>query len=93
MIVNSNSLGTLQTKWQGVVQMRERMDQLVFATFAFDPLTSPVFGNIFYNLPLLLAFDSVEAGSASSQRGWTIHGFRAATIRSHGGNQNFTSVD
>jgi hypothetical protein len=57
MIVNPNSLAALQTKWQGVIQMRERMDQLVISTFAFDPISSPVFGNIFYNLPLLLAFD------------------------------------
>lgn len=57
MILNPSSLTPLQEKWQGVIQMRERMDHLVISTFAFDPITSPAFGNILYNLPFLLALD------------------------------------
>ena len=60
MIANLNSLATLQAEWQGVVQMRERMQQLVISTFAFDPITSPAFGNVLYNLPFLLAFDVLK---------------------------------
>ena len=60
MIVNSNSVAALQAEWQGVVRMRERMDHLVHSMFAFDPITSPAFGNILYNLPLLLAFDVLK---------------------------------
>jgi len=60
MIVNVNSLATLQAEWQGAIRMRERMQQLVISTFAFDPITSPAFGNILYNLPLLLAFDVLK---------------------------------
>ena len=60
MIINPNSLTTLQDKWQGVIRMRELMDHLVISTFAFDPATSPAFGNILYNLPFLLAFDVLK---------------------------------
>ena len=60
MIVTLNSMVALKNQWQGVVQMRERMDHLVLTTFAFDPITSPIFGNILYNLPLLLAFDVLK---------------------------------
>jgi len=56
MIANPSSLVTLQAEWQGVVRMRDRMRHLVISTFAFDTLRSPAFGNILYNLPLLLAF-------------------------------------
>ena len=70
MIENLNSLSTLQAKWHGVIRMRERMDQLVISTFAFDPITSPVFGNILYNLPLQLAFDVLRQAllQASTER-------------------------
>lgn len=57
MILNPTRLRTVEAEWEGVIRMRERMDHLVVTTFAFDPITSPVFGNILYNLPLLLAFD------------------------------------
>lgn len=60
MIANLNSLATLQAEWQGMIQMRERIQQLVISTFAFDPIRSPAFGNILYNLPLLLAFDVLK---------------------------------
>lgn len=60
MIVNTNSLTTLQAEWQGVVRMRERMDHLVISTFAFDPITSAAFGNILYNLPFLLACEVLK---------------------------------
>jgi hypothetical protein len=57
MIANSSSLATLQAEWQGVVQMRERIRHLVLSTFALDANKSPAFGDVLYNLPLVLAFD------------------------------------
>ena len=57
MNLDRSTLSTLQIEWNGVVQMRQRMDHLVISTFAFDPITSPVFGDILYNLPLLLAIN------------------------------------
>ena len=60
MIANPSSLVTLQAEWQGVVQMRERIQNLVISTFAFDAKKSPVFGDILYNLPLRLAFDVLK---------------------------------
>jgi hypothetical protein len=57
MNLDRSILSTLQIEWNGVVQMRQRMDHLVISTFAFDPITSPVFGDILYNLPLLLAIN------------------------------------
>jgi hypothetical protein len=60
MIANPSSLAVLQTEWQAVVHMRERMQNLVTSTFAFDASTSPAFGDIFYNLPLRLAFDVLK---------------------------------
>jgi hypothetical protein len=60
MIANPNSLATLQTEWHGVIQMRERMRHLVVSTFAFDANKSPAFGDLFYNLPFLLAFDVLK---------------------------------
>ena len=60
MIANPSSLETLQAEWQGVVQMRERIQNLVISTFAFDAKKSPVFGDILYNLPLRLAFDVLK---------------------------------
>jgi hypothetical protein len=60
MIANPNSLATLQTEWQGVIQMRERMRHLVVSTFAFDAKKSPAFGDLLYNLPFLLAFDVLK---------------------------------
>jgi hypothetical protein len=60
MFGNPQSIITLQAEWDGVVHMRERMDHLVSPTFSYDPITTPVFGNIFYNLPMLLAFDVLK---------------------------------
>ena len=60
MIANPTSLETLQTEWEGVVRMRDRMRHLVVSTFALNTLTSPVFGDILYNLPFLLAFDVLK---------------------------------
>ena len=60
MMENLNSLAALQTEWQDVIRMRERMDQLVISMFASDPITSPVFGNILYNLPFLLAIEVLK---------------------------------
>ena len=60
MIVNLSSLAILQAEWEGVVRMRERMRHLVLSTFAFDAARSPAFGDVLYNLPLLLAFDVLE---------------------------------
>jgi len=60
MIANPSSLETLQAEWQGVVQMRERVQNLVISTLALDAKKSPVFGDILYNLPLRLAFDVLK---------------------------------
>ena len=60
MIANPSSLPTLQAEWQAVVQMRERMQNLVTSTSAFNASTSPAFGDILYNLPLRLAFDVLK---------------------------------
>ena len=60
MIANSHSRAVLQAEWQTVVQMRERMQEIVTSTFALDASTSPAFGDILYNLPLRLAFDVLK---------------------------------
>jgi hypothetical protein len=60
MIANSSSLATLQAEWQSVVRMHERVEHLVISTFAFDTKKSPAFGDVLYNLPLLLAFDVLK---------------------------------
>ena len=60
MIANPTSLETLQTEWEGVVRMRDRIRHLVVSTFALNTLTSPVFGDILYDLPFLLAFDVLK---------------------------------
>src|ERR1043165_2834591 len=57
MLLNPSALSTLQSEWQGVVRMRERIRHLVVSTFAFDSTQSPTFGDVLYNLPLVLAFD------------------------------------
>jgi len=60
MIVNPNSLATLQAEWNGAVRMRDRVRHLVISTFAFDAKKSPAFGDLLYNLPFLLAFDVLK---------------------------------
>jgi hypothetical protein len=60
MIVNPNSLTTLQTEWEVAIHMRERMQNLVASTSAFNASTSPAFGDILYNLPFRLAFDVLK---------------------------------
>jgi hypothetical protein len=60
MIVNPSSLATLQAEWEDVVRMRERMQELITSTFAFDTSRSPAFGNILYNLPFRLAFEVLK---------------------------------
>ena len=57
MIVDPSKLLSIQSDWQGVLQMRDRVRHLVLSTFAYDEIHSPIFGNILYNLPLVLAFD------------------------------------
>jgi hypothetical protein len=57
MIVNPGELSALRAEWQGVDRMRERVRHLVVSTFAFDSDQSPTFGDVLYNLPLVLAFD------------------------------------
>jgi hypothetical protein len=77
MIVNLNELPTLQAEWQGVVRMRDRIRNLVISTFALDARRSPIFGDMLYNLPCLLAFDVLkrvllqasEAGQAIGSQG------------------------
>jgi len=60
MINNPTSLVALQAEWQGAARMRDRMQELVTSTFAFDVSTSPIFGDILYNLPFRLAFDVLK---------------------------------
>jgi hypothetical protein len=60
MLANPSSLSGLQAEWQTVVQMRQRVQELVNATFAFEASTSPAFGDILYNLPFRLAFDVLK---------------------------------
>ena len=60
MIVDPSSLATLQDEWQTVMQMRERMKELVISTLAVDASTSPAFGDVLYNLPFRLAFEVLK---------------------------------
>jgi len=60
MIADPRSLTTLQSEWQGAIQMRERMQNLVASTSAFNASASPAFGDILYNLPFRLAFDVLK---------------------------------
>ena len=60
MIVNPSSLASLQAEWDGAVRMRDRVRHLVSSTFAFDTKKSPAFGDVLYNLPLLLAFNVLK---------------------------------
>jgi hypothetical protein len=60
MIANPISLATLQSEWEGAIHMRERMQNLVASTSAFNASTSPAFGDILYNLPFRLAFDVLK---------------------------------
>jgi hypothetical protein len=60
MIADPNTVATLQAEWQSVIRMRERMQELVTSTFAFDTSRSPAFGDILYNLPFQLAFDVLK---------------------------------
>lgn len=57
MITNPDALTNLQTEWDQVMAMRDRMRHLVISTFIVDQYQSPAFGNVVYNLPFLLAFD------------------------------------
>ncbi len=60
MIVNPSAVTPLQVEWQGVLQMRSRIQHLVLSTFAFDIRRSPAFGDVLYNLPFLLAFEVLK---------------------------------
>ena len=60
MIMNLNSVATLQAEWDGAVRMRDRIRHLVISTFAFDAKKSPAFGDLLYNLPFLLAFSVLK---------------------------------
>ena len=60
MLIHTTALSSLQAEWQGVVRMRQRMDELAAITFAWDAVTAPLFINILYNLPLVLAFNVLE---------------------------------
>jgi hypothetical protein len=56
MIVYPSYMATLQAEWDGVIRMRERIRHLVIFTFALDAKKSPAFGDVLYNLPLVIAF-------------------------------------
>ena len=60
MIMNLNSVATLQAEWDGAARMRDRVRHLVISTFAFDAKKSPAFGDLLYNLPFLLAFSVLK---------------------------------
>ena len=60
MIMNLNSVATLQAEWDGAVRMRDCVRHLVISTFAFDAKKSPAFGDLLYNLPFLLAFSVLK---------------------------------
>ena len=60
MIANPSSLALFQAEWQTVMQMRERMKELVISTFAVNASTSPAFGDVLYNLPFRLAFEVLK---------------------------------
>jgi hypothetical protein len=60
MIANPGSLTVLRAEWQTVVEMRERMRHLIISTFTLNASASSAFGDIFYNLPLRLAFDVLK---------------------------------
>ena len=57
MTINLSSVSSLQAEWQGVVQMRDRIRHLAITMFTLDARVSLTFGDVLYNLPLLLAFD------------------------------------
>ena len=60
MIANPSSLALLQSEWQTVRLMRERIEELVISTFAVNISTSPAFGDVLYNLPFRLAFEVLK---------------------------------
>jgi hypothetical protein len=60
MLANPSSLSVLQAEWQTVIQMRQRMQELVTSTLAFDASISPAFGDVLYNLPFRLAFEVLK---------------------------------
>jgi hypothetical protein len=60
MIADLSSIVVLQAEWQTVVEMRQRMQQLVVSTFALNASASPAFGDVFYNLPFRLAFEVLK---------------------------------
>ena len=60
MIADPSSIAVVQTEWQTVVEMRERMQRLIISTFALNASASPAFGDMFYNLPFRLAFEVLK---------------------------------
>ena len=60
MLADPGLLTVLRAEWQTVVEMRERMQHLIISTFALNANASPAFGDIFYNLPLRLAFEVLK---------------------------------
>jgi len=60
MITNADTLIELQSEWDGVQRMIDRMKLLMTATFAGGAFTAPALSTVVYNLPLLLAFDVLK---------------------------------
>jgi hypothetical protein len=67
MKLSSATVEKLRVEWDGVVQMRTRMESIVMGTFAggsplsgFSSLAGFAVRDIVYNLPLLLAFDVLK---------------------------------
>jgi hypothetical protein len=58
LLANAATIAMLQSEWDGVARMRERMKMLVAGTAGFGALVmAPAVSKVVYNLPLLLAID------------------------------------
>src|SRR5688572_27270139 len=57
MVTNPDTLIALQSEWDGVIKMRDRLKLLLMTTFTGGAMTAPALANVVYNLPVLLAYD------------------------------------
>jgi hypothetical protein len=57
VIVDHRALLNIREDWDGVQQMKRRMQSLVVVTFATGAITAPALAKVVYNLPLLLSCD------------------------------------
>jgi len=54
------SVAKLQSEWNGVVKMRERMKTMAVVAFGSGAINAVALQGVLYNLPLLLAFDVLK---------------------------------